>query len=65
MPELTLVLKEIGKRLGMYSHQRRRTDNRQLYRITALSDDYDVRSVGIIPELTAQNTTLELGTIDF
>jgi len=35
-----------------------------LHRITALSDDYDVRAEGIIPELTVQNTTLEYDYVD-
>ena len=52
MPELALILKEVSKRRGMYCYQRRRTYNRQLHRITTLSDDCDVKSEGTIPELT-------------
>jgi hypothetical protein len=59
MPELAPILEELGKRRGMDRRQWRRTHNRQLHWITALSDDNDVGFEGIIPELTAQNTTLE------
>ena len=42
MPELTLILKQVSKRLGVGCHQRRRTYDRQLHRTTILSDQTTV-----------------------